>query len=55
MTDKQIAALQRRNAKRVEEVKKRMGSKWLCHPANRVLKKQGLVERTLDDLAWQNL
>jgi hypothetical protein len=38
MTDQELEELQARNAIRLEEVKLRMGDKWLLHPANKVTK-----------------
>jgi hypothetical protein len=40
MTDKELEELQHRNAMRLEEVKLRMGDKWLLHPANKVTKEK---------------
>ncbi len=36
MTDQELEELQARNAQRLEEVKLKMGDKWLLHPANKV-------------------
>ena len=38
--EKQLEELAARNAQRVEEAKKRMGSKYLCHPSNFVTKEK---------------
>ncbi len=40
MTDQELEELQQRNAKRLEEVKLKMGDKWLLHPANKVTKEK---------------
>ena len=40
MTDQELEELQQRNAQRLEEVKAKMGDKWLLHPANKVTKEK---------------
>lgn len=40
MTDQELQELQQRNAQRLEEVKLKMGEKWLLHPANKVTKEK---------------
>ena len=40
MTDQELEELQARNAQRLEEVKLKMGDKWLLHPANKVTKEK---------------
>lgn len=37
-TQKMFTALQRRNQKRLEEIKRAMGERWLLHPSNHVRK-----------------
>ena len=39
-TDEEINALYERNAKRVQEAKELMGSKYLLHPDHKIQKKQ---------------
>lgn len=34
MTDQELKELRERNAIRLEEAKKKLGEKWLLHPAN---------------------
>lgn len=40
MTEQELEELQQRNAKRLGEVKAKMGDKWLLHPANKVTKEK---------------
>jgi predicted metal-dependent phosphoesterase TrpH len=35
-----LAEIQERNAKRIEEAKERLGTKYLLHPANHVKRRQ---------------
>ena len=39
--EKSMAALRRRNERRVRKVREKMGEKWLAHPSNRVQKRGG--------------
>lgn len=40
MTDAQLQELQQRNLQRAKEKIAEMGSRYLCHPANRVTRQQ---------------
>lgn len=40
MNTKEMKALMKRNMKRVEQAKEKMGEKWLCHPKNQIKRKQ---------------
>lgn len=40
MTDQEIDDLRKRNAIRLQEVKDRMGAKWLLHPENQMTKEK---------------
>lgn len=39
-----LAALQRRNSRRVSALKQQMGSKWICHPDNHVQRKPSATD-----------
>lgn len=39
MTEEQMQALRQRNARRQAAARAALGTKWLCHPANRVKRK----------------
>lgn len=48
MTDQEIIELRQRNAQRLEEAKKKLGSRWLLHPDNKATKEkwQEIVQKT---------
>lgn len=39
MTDEQLKELRQRNERRAAKARAALGTRWLCHPANRVQRK----------------